>query len=95
VVIPDIILADVSTDNALSRPYTIQERLLGQSLVAIWKTLTLAQKECAARIIINLTMLLQTIVNDMAGVITPASTFDNPGHMKTQKFIVAGMYSTK
>jgi hypothetical protein len=83
-VVPRIIRVDVDSDNPLRRPYTIQERLRGQSLALIWRSLTIAQKECALRIILDLTKKLHTITSPAAGVIAPHFIHDisNPTNLQ-------------
>jgi hypothetical protein len=68
-VVPEIVRVNFRSENILKRPYTIQERLPGQNLNRIWRSLTMAQKECALRIIVDLTKELHEIKNSAAGVI--------------------------
>ncbi|KAF1829105.1 hypothetical protein BDW02DRAFT_583970 [Decorospora gaudefroyi] len=99
-VVPRLVRINPHSDNVLLRPYTIQERLPGQNLSCIWKSLTMAQKECALRIIVRLTRKLQTVQGSAAGVIArtdPSKHFNtmntpqihtfNPGDRYTPRSI--------
>jgi hypothetical protein len=80
-IVPEIIRLDVSSTNVLSRPYTIQERLPGHNLNRIWERLTMAQKECALRIIVDLTKVLHTIKNSASGVIAHTDFVNSPNEV--------------
>ncbi|KAF1842770.1 uncharacterized protein K460DRAFT_289852 [Cucurbitaria berberidis CBS 394.84] len=81
-VVPRIVRLDTSPDNILSRPYTIQDYLPGRNLERIWKTLTMAQKDCALRIIVDFTMKLQIITSSSAGIIAPSNDIE---HMASEE----------
>ncbi|KNG44655.1 hypothetical protein DDE82_003299 [Stemphylium lycopersici] len=68
-VVPTIISSDPLSENSLSRPYTIQERLPGLNLNEIWSSLTVSQKEHALYIIVHLMKKLQTVRCGTAGVV--------------------------
>ncbi|KAH7357350.1 hypothetical protein BKA66DRAFT_574511 [Pyrenochaeta sp. MPI-SDFR-AT-0127] len=70
-IVPQIIRWNIDANNMLSQPYMIQERLPGQNLDKIWKTLTLAQKKSALHIVVDITKKLQTITSNTPGVLVP------------------------
>jgi hypothetical protein len=72
--IPNIVVYDSTASNALGQPYMLQDRLPGQPLSQLWKTLNLEQRRCAARCIAEVVRDLHTVKDSRPGVLSTRNT---------------------
>ena len=72
--VPKVVVFDSSKDNALERPYMLQERLPGQPLTTLWGALNNEQRRCAAKCIAEVVRDLHQVTNKCAGVISERNT---------------------
>lgn len=78
---------DLSADNALNNPYTIQERLRGHNLDEIITTLNLGQLKCLVRQLVSSLEEMRGITSTSAGVLRPRDK-DTSATIHLDKFMV-------
>jgi aminoglycoside phosphotransferase (APT) family kinase protein len=64
--VPKVVSYELSSDNIMTRPYMLQERIRGDSLVNVWKKLNLAQK-------ISVVKQLTVMIEQIAAITTPGA----------------------
>lgn len=67
--LPTVIRSDFTVNNALEKPYTIQRRVPGSNIEAVWDSLTLSQRCQVARQLGQLNRTLQGVKSPVAGLI--------------------------
>jgi len=75
--VPRIVQVDLKSDNAIERPYTIQDRLPGHNLAHVWGLLPISEKETTLDVIVHIMTTLHEVRCRMPGYI--ADTND-PSH---------------
>jgi len=71
---PKVIQCDSTTNNALGRPYMLQERLPGQSLTYLWPSLNQDQRKSAARCIAEVVKDLHKLTSKTPGILSARNT---------------------
>ncbi|KAF2132866.1 hypothetical protein P153DRAFT_414785 [Dothidotthia symphoricarpi CBS 119687] len=77
--VPRVIRHDMTEDNALGAPYTLQHRIPGQTLHTIFGQLNHEQRKDLTRKIVRLMMFLQTMLVSACAVVTAYEPFEQ-GH---------------
>jgi hypothetical protein len=72
--VPKVVVYDSSADNPLGQAYMLQERLPGQPLSDLWKTLNQAQKLSIVRQIARILLDLRKVKHECPGILSLKNT---------------------
>ncbi|KAF2874698.1 phosphotransferase enzyme family-domain-containing protein [Massariosphaeria phaeospora] len=75
--VPEVVMYDITADNALGHGYMLQDRMPGRSLEEVWSTLNNAQKKSAARGVCQAVVNMHSITNPCAGIISRRNALVN------------------
>ena len=79
--IPSVVKSDFTTQNALEKPYVLQQRIPGTDVNAVWDSLNTAQRCQIAKQLGEVSKTLRTVKSPVAGlieVVTDATSNGNP-----------------
>jgi hypothetical protein len=94
--IPKVFAYDTMAENALERPYVMQNRAEGQSLILMWDRMSLDQRISAIKQITKITETIATVTTNAAGIITHDNLkFSSSKRIDLEQFPVPTPYVTK
>jgi aminoglycoside phosphotransferase (APT) family kinase protein len=86
--VPKVVSYALSSDNIMTRPYMLQERIRGDSLANIWTKLNLAQKISTVKQLTTMTEKIAAITTPDAGVISNANIEFPSSSIQVEQFPV-------